>query len=329
MPPSCTQAGCPLSKTGQCLEGLKAVECPNYVSEGLPAPVAQVVARPKETFDLPSGTALDASGTYLVGRERIPRVVLLAGEQRSGKTTLIASLYELFQEGPVGDFYFAGSRTLPAFEERCHDARMASNREKPDTERTKPAEGLRFLHLCLRERSTDIRHQLLLADMSGELYDTLRDSADECRKYDHIGRADHLVAMLNGAKVAKGDHSDSYTHTRGLIRSLVDTGVLHAHCNVTLVTTMWDLLAGNERAQARVAELEADFRDRFGLKLPRLRTAHVAARPTNTSVAFGDGLGALVSTWISAAGLPPRPDLQTIESSREFDRFAFTQERSR
>src|SRR5687767_6400391 len=103
MPASCTQAACPVIKTGQCIEGLKPTECPNYIAEGVVVPVAQVVAR-KDVVELPSGAALDAAGTYEIGREAIPRVVLLAGEERCGKTTLIASLYELFQEGAVGSY---------------------------------------------------------------------------------------------------------------------------------------------------------------------------------------------------------------------------------
>ncbi len=63
-----------------------------------------------DDVDLPAGTAFDPTSVYEIARESLPRVVILAGEQRSGKTTLIASLYELFQEGPVGRFDLAPIR---------------------------------------------------------------------------------------------------------------------------------------------------------------------------------------------------------------------------
>ena len=341
MPPSCKQRGCPLAQAGEgtCLENFVPPSgCPHYLAEGAAAPAPPAVppasaqastpkkpARAPDDVELPAGTAFDPSTVYEVAREGLARVVILAGEQRSGKTTLIASLYELFQEGVVGRFAFAGSKTLPAFEERCHDARMTSGREIPDTERTKPGEGFRFLHLALFDRNASSRTNLLLGDMSGELYDAVRDSSDECAKYEFLRRADHLVVMLNGAKLADNNHAETYAHARGVVRSLLDADVLRGHTHVTLLTTKWDLIVrSGGRARTRVAELEESFVTTFASKLPHVHFAHVAARPTNSELDFAYGLNDLLGAWMDAAGLAPPPPLNVIPSEREFDHLGGT-----
>ncbi len=225
----------------------------------------------------------------------------------------------------VGRFAFAGSKTLPAFEERCHDARMTSGREIPDTERTKPGEGFRFLHLALFDWNVSSRTNLLLGDMSGELYDAVRDSSDECAKYEFLRRADHLVVMLNGAKLADNNHAETYAHARGVVRSLLDADVLRGHTHVTLLTTKWDLIVrSGGRAQTRVAELEESFVTTFASKLPHVHFAHVAARPTNSELDFAYGLNDLLGAWMDAAGLAPPPPLNVISSEREFDHLGGT-----
>jgi hypothetical protein len=329
MPPSCKQPGCPIVATGKCLEGFDPpTKCPNYLAEGVataptPATPGQAAARVLEGIELPAGTAFDPGSAYEVTREGIARVVILAGAERSGKTTLLASLYELFQEGPVGRFSFAGSQTLPALELRCHEARAASGRTVADTERTKPAEGFRFLHLALLDTSAGARRNLLLGDMSGELYDSLRDSHDECRKYEFLRRADHFVAMLNAAKLSEGHHAEAYAHARGLVRALLDADVLRRHSHVTLLTTKWDLIAGpdGEKARERVLELERHFEETFAARLPNLHFAHVAARPATRAVDFAYGVKPLLQDWLDTGGLPPPPKLDTVPSEREFDRL--------
>jgi hypothetical protein len=338
MPASCKQSGCPLAQTGAgtCLENfVPPSSCPHYLAESMAAtappavaPASPQISTPKkparapDDVELPAGTAFDPSTVYEVAREGLARVVILAGEQRSGKTTLISSLYELFQEGVVGRFSFAGSKTLPAFEERCHDARMTSGREIPDTERTKPGEGFRFLHLALLDREAPSRTNLLLGDMSGELYDAVRDSSDECAKYEFLRRADHFVVMLNGAKLANNNHAETYAHARGVVRSLVDADVLRGHTHVTLLTTKWDLIVrSGDRAQARVTELEESFRTTFASKLPQVHFAHVAARPENADLDFAFGLNDLLNAWMDKVGLAPPPRLNVVASEREFDRL--------
>src|SRR5438094_3901098 len=121
------------------------------------APVsAAPVAAVRDLIDLPTGKELDESGALKLEVARPVRLVVVAGPVGCGKTTLLTSLYELFQWGPVAEFEFAGSKTLPAFEQRCHLSRSASGASEPKTQRTlneRTVDGRlipTYLHLGLR-----------------------------------------------------------------------------------------------------------------------------------------------------------------------------------
>jgi len=326
--PACRLSGCRIGQTGECMEGIKDVaECPNYVVEGS-GPASDVTleksgARKLDVVRLPLATAMSPEATYEVTRSSFARVVVCAGEQRSGKTTLLASIYEAFQQGQMGTLAFAGSRTLHGFELRCHLSRCQSGLEHADTDRTKPGEGFQFLHLGLLEMSDDTPTDLLLGDMSGELYKAIRDSSDECLKYTFIGLAHEFVVLLDGRKILNGEHSEAFAHATSLVRALVDTNVIGRRSRVTLLTTKWDLLRvkGKEDERARLGELEQHFLETFRPMLGEVLCAHVAVRPDK-----GDpmGLETLVRAWTARAEmrLPPAAPLVEVPARRAFDRYA-------
>src|SRR5258708_13883849 len=103
---------------------------PQPLAVGSPVTVPDVI-------DLPSGNELDDLGAAKLQAAQLVRLIVVAGPVGAGKTTLIATLHDLFQTGKVGDYAFAWSTTLPAFEARCHLSRIHSHRAVPETEHTK------------------------------------------------------------------------------------------------------------------------------------------------------------------------------------------------
>ena len=75
---------------------------------------------------LHEGDDLTISKASKITRSCVTRFITLAGAAESGKTTLLASIYECFQKGGFADYYFAGSLTLPGYEKRCHLSRIES-----------------------------------------------------------------------------------------------------------------------------------------------------------------------------------------------------------
>jgi GTPase SAR1 family protein len=148
----CANAECRVSQTGKCVEGLALDKCPHLARAAAGAQV--VVADDKtETVDptpeipLAKSERLMLEDASAVMRAAPTRVIGIIGPTSSGKTSLIASLCDLFQIGHVDDLKFARSRTLFAFEQGCHHARATSRRNIPQTEHTSLASGLGFYHL--------------------------------------------------------------------------------------------------------------------------------------------------------------------------------------
>ena len=149
---SCANPDCRVGETGRCVEGFELSACPHYGRE------------PEEPSDTKRGSdekSSESSSIGLPGADTLTtaeasrllcrsdaRMIAIIGPRDAGKTSLIASLYDLFQEGPVLEIGYAQSRTLQAFERACHDARATSRRNAPHIYRT-PLSGVRFYHLDL------------------------------------------------------------------------------------------------------------------------------------------------------------------------------------
>src|SRR5436190_1898103 len=183
-------------------------------------PVPPQTAEPEAAdvyVNLPSGKPLKEDGASNLLRAHAAPIILLAGAAKSGKTTLLASLHDSFQRRPFAGYFAAGSRTLIGFEERCFDSRAASAAEYPSTVRTRPAEGLLFYHMKLRDEDlkAPIKH-LLVADMSGEHYSGALDSAPEMRALTIIRRADHFVHLMDGGKLVSKELR-AHTHSNAMM----------------------------------------------------------------------------------------------------------------
>ena len=179
-------------------------------------------------------------------------VILFAGTAESGKTTLLATLYLLFQRGPFATFAFAGSQTLVGFEKRVHNARLASRLSAPRTERSKFSE---LLHLRVRtaDRPTPAR-DLLLCDLWGEDFREARDSIEGCRRLTIIRRADSFVLLVDGAKLAQLESRQRAKNDPiDLLRNILDCEMLAETADVDVVHTKWDLVEASEHKSHIVA----------------------------------------------------------------------------
>src|SRR5438552_2319796 len=95
---------------------------------------------PSTLLDLPHGKGLKAPDTTTITKRALTSVVLFAGTASCGKTTLLATLHLLFQQGPFAGYNFAGSDTLVGFEDRVSLTRTSSGRSAPTTPRTTVSE---------------------------------------------------------------------------------------------------------------------------------------------------------------------------------------------
>lgn len=336
----CQERGCKVALTGTCLNAVNpANRCPKFI----PAPTAQPAAptpqplapppapaksrAAKAAQPLPSGEALDfAQGSRIVRAEH-SRVILLAGAQRSGKTTLALSLYELFQRGPFAGMRFAASETFVAFERLCHEARARSEGDAPDTLRTEFEAGTQFLHLRLRaEDSQQPPVNLLFADLSGEYYERACNETAECQKITMLSRADQVALLLDGVRLAQpGERAKVFKETRQLLGSALDAGMLGEHSTVTILFAKCDRLEQRPESAPALQQIRDKLSQDFGSRLSRLDFAHIAARPEKPTaeIPLGYGLASLLTEWVKPPPrvTPPPLLLKRIKSDRQSERY--------
>ena len=257
-----------------------------------------------DVIDLPSGKELKESSAVALAQSTPVRWIVIAGQASSGKTTLLTSLYELFQWGKIEGCSFAGSKTLVAFEERCHYSRLASDRSSPDTPRTPYSPIANFLHLkVLPPGQVPIPIDFLFTDVSGEMFEHARHSTDECKQLIFLKRAATFVLVLDGEKAIRLDRRWAMVEeAKSLLRSCLDSSMLSTDCRVTVVWSKIDYFgigAGDEGLIEFRAEVERVFRQTFGPRIAHLAFAEISARPTRApQLGFGKGLSDLLRGWI-------------------------------
>jgi energy-coupling factor transporter ATP-binding protein EcfA2 len=283
-----------------------------------------------EYIDLPKGKELNESAALDLARSRPVQWIVLAGPSDSGKTTLLTSLYELFQWRKVEGYTFAGSLTLPAFEERCYLSRRDSGNPIPHTRRT-PYEGPNPLYLHLRIRSTEgLRpfRDILCTDVSGEMFEHARDSTAECKELIFLKRANHFLLFLDSAKGVQEDKWAMFEDGKALLRSCVDSEMIGSNCVVNIVWSRFDYFVAEEaEASHRVfrAEVEKQLRETFNKAIPRFIFSEVAARPLKSpTLGIGHGVTAMLKRWAETPLEMKALDLfpKSYSGTRESELFA-------
>jgi energy-coupling factor transporter ATP-binding protein EcfA2 len=294
------------------------------------------ISEPEESTEpLPRGGDLSTQDALPITTASQTRLIIVAGEEGSGKTTLLNSVYEIFQQGSLESYVFAGSMTLPGFEERCHLGRIASGAATADTQRTLRKDELRMLHLCVAStQNRNERIDLLMSDLPGEIFEAARDSTDKARELDYLRRADRVSLLIDGAKAAsKADRNEVLIGARALLRSCIDAGMLDTESLVDLVVSKWDLVQAGEDPDGTTQFLETALTslvDQFRQRLRQIDIARVAARPLSGSgLQFGHGVGPVFSRWVLGRRRASRrlPSLEA-RNLREFERFAWRQDAS-
>lgn len=332
---TCAQAGCKVPEGGTCLDGFDpASKCPHY---GKPLQIVDTKtaadAAPKGVA-LPNGEDIDVPDVFQLTRNALCRVIVIAGAETSGKTTLIASLYDRFQRGAVGDYLFAGCSTAYGFERRCHRARAVSRGIKADTVRTALSAGQRFLHLSLgRVDQPTQRRDLIVSDLAGEYFRLARDSSEDARKLAFIARADHFVMLIDGDRLIEPEtRAAARMEADQTLRSILEVGHLSNRGYVDVVFTKWDkVLSCPERdaIEAFVADTRTLLNERLAAKVGRLRFFKTALRrmPGGATPA-GYDIDQLLKPWLEESWLdqPPPESKPAVQSARAFDWFGAARE---
>ena len=281
-----------------------------------------------DTYQINSGEALSRDKFYTIAAKESTKMLLLLGPVASGKTTIETSLYQLFQEKPVENYYFAGSRSLQGFEQRAYYTRIKSKGSLPDTPRTKVDEEPTFLHLRLWNRDNDATTNLIFWDISGEAFSENIGKVDSVKKeFSFAERADFVIGIIDGEKLCNKKTKNSVvSEIIQLLRTFLDSGVLGEGCVLQIVFRKYDLLIKEEN----YAEIIERAKDQINGYLEELSANIeyycVAAMPSSAKdIQVGYGLSELLQRWCKKreyiSWVPKK--LTDFENLSEYDKLFF------
>ena len=321
----CANRECRIAQGGKCIEGHDDLaKCPYYGKEPekLDEEQEDDSQNAADTFDgvlLPDALPLESARVDQVLAMLPSRMIGVIGVHDSGKTSVIAGLFDLFQMGPVANVSFAGSSTLHGFEIICHDARVASERDEPHSERTKRRE-VRFYHIDVRRNG--VLQSLLIADRSGEEYEEVADLAANATAMSELRRADVVTVLVDGRRLSSpSERADVMGAIPLIIQGMVENGAFARKPNLAIVLTKNDAVLASTRRdrvekdfRAIVGGIQDLFADHFG----ELSAFVTSASPKDTNVVRGAGLAEMLDFWTKPS-IEPRGVRRRYRSGRIFD----------
>jgi Double-GTPase 2 len=337
----CTQDGCPFQENGTCLEQIQPVEeCPHLkkleTSNGdskLPIKVkiqpehgigfAETQPEAKRIAIYPA-SPLEVDQVDAVMGEAETIMVIVAGDVDSGKTTLIALTYSAFLKGPVGDWRFAGSRTLLGYENCVQSHRLSERQDTPSTPRT-VVDVNEYYHLDLQSVRDRRRKRLLLHNISGERYQQAMDTTIAAEELHFLRRADIIVVMIDGESLLKkASCSRAKSRLVELLLAIAKVGHLEANQPVQILISRWDAVVN----AGVVSFVEQQMREIQELATRRLAEVQVASPISINGIAsvtryketrFGHGYGDVLETWVSLRPKPVPPVVDELALSRRVE----------
>lgn len=249
---------------------------------------------------LPGARSLTWEEADRVAARNGAAIVLVAGNQNSGKTTLLVQLWAQFLHGKFAGYQFAGSETLDAFDDRHYPSRVDSGNPYPETEHTTDTD-MRFLHLRVANDAGE-RQALLMTDLWGELFLDVATGSPVASRVPVAPHAHKTMILIDGEEVADPAKREAAVRdARLLIGGFAADGGVRLHAPLLVLLSKADVL--NAKAKAwyapKVKNL-IEFAKRTGYT--DVDDAQVAARPLDDDPQELDA----VMMWMCARP-EPRP----------------------
>ena len=325
----CTNPNCNYDLDGSCIDGLSLEDCPSINKEldlelispeeinSSDAELAELIDQENKVqlFGQKPLTEGDVSSTM----KAFPsKVVSFVGHVGVGKTTLISSMYDVFNRKNELNVRFGRSLTMYAFEKLCHHARVTSNGDVVSTPRTTSADGVTFYNLSILD-SSDKRHEVYLADRSGESYAEILNDTSLVKQYSEIHRSDLICILIDSSSL--GDKAKRHRYKRqviNLIKVLMSHLLPYRNYNFILLLTKYDLVEGKNDEKLCNAELNLicqKVEQEFPIKLNCIR---LSARPFLEEQERPDSICELWDLIIKSERTQVHTKFTTFRSERSF-----------
>lgn len=249
------------------------------------------------------GTELTLKDIYPISSSEFSKFLVLAGSNGCGKTTLITAIYQQFLTQPLKRYYFAGSHTLQAFEERAFYTRLQSLQSSPNMKRTTTGSLDSILHLRLLDINNNNIKNLFMSDFSGEDFNRVSgDSALAKEDFSMLYQAHVFLLILDGEAISSKQYRNRELQKAiQLVRTFLDAGVLNPRAKIIVILSKYDLIHENLEIDTSLSV----FIDSIITKISSIpsfvssiRLFKVAAMPEKKSnISQGYGLDKLMETF--------------------------------
>ena len=333
--PRCKLKNCPYDRDGRCVEN-QLPNCPNLLPDEPANPVAQEAKSldTKATPTLPqhealySGKKLTADQATQILQSHPAQVVVLGGMVESGKTTLLARIFEMFQCKCVAGHRFTASQTLVGFDQLSWHSTMECGAANPTTEHTSRSENNLFLHLRVQpEDGSAPAIDLLVADIPGEIFPEAVAEESVLRNLCALARADHLVLFLDGEVLCDPmNRHDPCGKVFDFVHYALQTKQIGQRTVLHLVISKCDLLPkdGTSDPLKYIESTEGNFRAKFHAHFSDVLCWRLAARPEAPEEPTFENINKIFGVWMSRCFKQPENPRQTPQRSgfsRDFCRF--------
>lgn len=327
----CSNPECQVAQLGTChLDHDPIDSCPHYESHEPadldPGEIEELPSTVKRTMDgieLRSNKVIPESGITKFRNRVRAKTIVLVGEQKTGKTTLLSALYGMFCKGPVGEFEFVGSQTLYSFAERKHLALFDPERSVPATPRTSRGDDVNFFHI--RMKAGDNLSEIVISDRSGEAFEDARLDTALVAKLSELALADRVCFLLDAARLTRKETRPRYSRVfKEAIRSLLNNDAVPKSAVLEVLVTKFDRISDDPNGLYPLHALEQYERelcDEFGSSDYEFAIHRICALPrAKVKVGFL-GMEELVARW---AALPNSSDISPLgidDALRHIDRL--------
>ncbi len=315
----CSNPDCTVADTGRCLESYENPgTCPHCNIEKeedehgissdhlVDAPsVVNEEEKPARRFF--SGFEIGLSEASELMSLKYTKIIGIIGASGVGKTCLLSSLYLLMANNELyPDYVFAGSLTLPGFEDRARHLRQWSDGLLPDKladhtalqDDRVPA----FLHLAIHcSAGHNSRHEFLFSDLPGEWTSGLIERNERSGRFDFLKRADGLIYVLDGKALSKIEQKNVEIHKAKLLLDRLAMSLnIYRSIPFVIVVSKIDLIPNYD--EASVCEV-VDYAKKYGF---------------TPSVSLVSAFSSIPGTIRSGSGV--KEILESLTSNENFDK---------
>lgn len=246
----CNHPSCTFSQTGVCILNNTPLTCPERLASILLLDVPdqnvignEVLESPEEMKRFSSSLSISTEALQVLMHKKYCKVVGILGLPGTGKTASLASLYLLLAHKKLKNFEFLDSDSIMAFEEISRGSRVWNLGKLPEvmTSRTELQDerNAGYLHLRVKQISSNSKVDLLLTDLPGEWTKALIDN-NRIERLSFLSAADRIWITINSEHIQNAAMRQYTLHRLKLLIGRLTSLLKGNMCDLTIVLTHTD-----------------------------------------------------------------------------------------